>query len=98
MDGGDTWFETGYPGTDIVFSDSLYGWLLGNNTIYRTMDGGNSWEILSNIPTTTSVSKMAVIDRKHIWVAGRNGTILKYTDPLVTSVETEDNPSLLPNN
>ena len=47
--------------------------------------------LLTEVPTNHSVSKMAVIDRKHIWVAGENGSILKYTDPNVTDIKVGEN-------
>jgi len=93
-DGGNSWFETGYPGDEIIFDDSLNGWLIGNNSLYKTIDGGNTWEFLSIIPTNHSLKEMAVIDRKHIWIAGTNGIIFKYTDPNPVNIDIDGSPEL----
>ncbi len=90
-DGGLTWSETNYPGDDIIFTDSVKGWMLGNNKIYRTTNRGETWEVVADVPSNFHSDEMAVKENKHFWVAGENGIILKYTDPTVTEVQKSDN-------
>ncbi len=56
-DGGVNWTTVslpsqmgGYTGNGISFIDSLNGWLSGESVIMRTIDGGNSWSILTSFP------------------------------------------------
>jgi photosystem II stability/assembly factor-like uncharacterized protein len=54
VDGGITWIADtlpspmgGYFNNGIYFTDSLNGWITGENSIMRTTDGGNNWSIIS---------------------------------------------------
>ena len=49
---------------------------------------------MSNIPTNHLIRDMAVIDRKHFWVGGGNGVILKYTDPNPVNIDIDGSPVL----
>jgi photosystem II stability/assembly factor-like uncharacterized protein len=45
-DTGRTWIsQMQIPGNDVVFTDNLHGWLLSNQTIYRTTVGGGNTEV-----------------------------------------------------
>jgi photosystem II stability/assembly factor-like uncharacterized protein len=48
VDGGSTWTELPCPVTDgyshVYFGDSSHGWLVGERTLYRSNDGGLSWQ------------------------------------------------------
>ena len=71
-DGGLNWNSVllpsqmgGYTGNGISFIDSSNGWLSGDSVIMRTIDGGNSWSILSsfaggNIQFSDSVNGILV--------------------------------------
>jgi len=60
-DGGSTWLtrmSADYgsdPFYSISFADSLTGFIVGNSTsaqkdIYRTTDGGKTWQVMNNFP------------------------------------------------
>jgi len=36
--------------TAIRFSDKQHGWLAGKDTLYRSEDGGNSWQVILKLP------------------------------------------------
>ena len=86
-DGGLTWFETVYPADDIMFADSINGWLLGSNGMYRTTNSGISWQFIAEAPTNFHLTEMEAKSNKYFWVAGANGIILKYTDSTLTTIQ-----------
>ncbi len=60
-----------------------------------TSDGGETWEIQSNVTGKVLQSISYRGDRK-IWVAGRGGTIIKRVEPLSPSgVKTPTMPPIL---
>jgi photosystem II stability/assembly factor-like uncharacterized protein len=53
-DGGDNWKEVQVPSAEqsfeqIHFADSLHGWLLAREDVYRTEDGGKTWRLALKI-------------------------------------------------
>lgn len=53
-DGGQNWFRVIVPEGErsfekVHFSDTLHGWLLARENIYRTKDGGKTWQVVLNI-------------------------------------------------
>ncbi|NUN69630.1 MAG: T9SS type A sorting domain-containing protein [Bacteroidetes bacterium] len=54
IDGGLHWKITTFNATgdliDVAFLDSIHGWIISENTIYRTTNGGISWEVQNTIP------------------------------------------------
>jgi photosystem II stability/assembly factor-like uncharacterized protein len=91
INGGDSWLEVSSPPDSaflaITFIDTLNGYSGGNNAIYRTTGGGESWQ-----PTTIQTSlkfgiwDFCFIDKQYGWVVGiRNdlfdaGIILNTVD------------------
>ncbi len=82
-------FEDVYGPRDIIIRDDLYAvtavgdthmWTAGYfGTIYRTQDGGNSWERLDS-GTGKSIYDISFADEKNGWAVGRRGLILHTTD------------------
>ena len=53
-DGGESWHEMPLGVEELFFDrmffvDSKHGWLLGSSNIYRTQDGGKSWEVVLKV-------------------------------------------------
>ena len=81
-DGGVSWFEQTWGGqyyfTDVFFIDTLKGFVLGKKfgagfSIYRTIDGGETWQ-----PTAfyeSSLSRIKFVDKNTGWVIGAYGDI-----------------------
>ncbi|MCX6233165.1 MAG: YCF48-related protein [Bacteroidetes bacterium] len=80
-DGGETWefvdtcFEYIYI-KSIFFSDPSNGWVIGRyGNIFRTFDGGNSWEIQFDEENLWFKSA-SFTDEENGWVVGDHGVIL----------------------
>ena len=87
-DGGMNWERVinGPGGYDILFTDSLTGYIVNNNSsIYKTTDGGSNW-YLTNIPEEVGdVRRIFFINHTTgwavtIWSPVSNAKILKTTD------------------
>lgn len=80
VDGGKTWEEiTNLSHTnyfDICFIDSLKGWLLTGNVLYKTTDGCNTWE---PIPDITGFYFLQ-LDNNLFIVWGDQGKVYKSVD------------------
>ena len=53
-DGGKSWQEASVGDGELFFDrmffvDSKHGWLLGSNNIYRTQNGGRTWEVVLKV-------------------------------------------------
>lgn len=87
-DGGTTWerdstiwFSIGGYGDikDINFTDSLHGWIVGNNgRVLYTSNGGEHWtDTIINFVTYSDLLGCHFINDSTGWAAGGNGTIVK---------------------
>jgi photosystem II stability/assembly factor-like uncharacterized protein len=81
-DGGSVWFvqrSTRRTLTNIHFSDSLYGWVVGNQlTMYRTTNGGATW--LDVVPPMNVLTQDVYFqNRNEGWLLSAN-TLFKTTD------------------
>jgi len=85
-DGGHNWEIAKYtpgPGpphpTDVFFTDPLHGWVVTQyDTIYRTINGGNTWE---DIPINSyGLNECFFIDKDIGWCVGYISNILKTED------------------
>lgn len=65
--------------TNIYFADSLTGWMTGNGGLWRTLDGGHTWET-QETGVSTRLRSLYFIDAQTGWIAGSFGTILKTED------------------
>lgn len=86
--GGDSWSPvTGFPFKapadwirSMRFLDDNNGFACADiGRIYRTTDGGNSWERL-NSPTTEALFDIDFLDHDHGLICGFNGTILRTSN------------------
>lgn len=88
-DGGREWsvqqLIPSYQITDIVFRDSLHGWIygfiqpFGPQLIMKTEDGGMSWDT-SFVDPRAHYSKLFFIDTLHGWATSNHGVIYYTTD------------------
>jgi len=63
---GETWFPITVNFTDmndVYFTNSLIGWILSSNKLYRTTDGGDTW--LQDIQISTYTSRFMTISKTH---------------------------------
>jgi photosystem II stability/assembly factor-like uncharacterized protein len=84
-DGGNNWENKSKPelgGLDFrgsYFEDAAHGWVVGDETVLFTSDGGANW-----IEQTRAVGVefygIDFVDALRGWAVGRNGTILRTTD------------------
>jgi photosystem II stability/assembly factor-like uncharacterized protein len=85
-DGGDQWTEVPSINrifTDMHFKDSLNGWMVGEwGNIYRTMDGGSTWDRFEHDATSAALRALTFSDNLNGWAAGRGGTIIKIDDAM----------------
>ncbi|MDT8394642.1 MAG: YCF48-related protein [Bacteroidales bacterium] len=73
--------NTGYPTnnhnlSDIMFVDQFHGWCVGTEENYGTIDGGNTWESMPNLPHNTNYwvyNSVFFIDQYNGWVSGNYG-------------------------
>jgi photosystem II stability/assembly factor-like uncharacterized protein len=83
--GGDDWTEeelTDSILTDVIFTDSLNGWMVGEyGMMFRTNDGGHTWNRVEHQATEAAMKSVTFTDIQHGWAAGRGGTILKINNP-----------------
>ena len=63
-------------GSDLLFLDSLVGFI-GSNTIYKTTDSGNNWYAVNGVPG--GIDKIFFINSQVGWAIG-GGNIYKTTD------------------
>src|SRR5690606_746651 len=70
-DGGSTWFSTfldPFPLKSIQFISELNGWIVGDNGVYRTLDGGLTWQKTFGPHNMRSVS---FINNSLGWIGGQ---------------------------
>ena len=66
---------------DVQFIDADHGWMVGDNgTIYRTIDGGDTWITPSYIPTTSDIRGVYFINDMTGWAVRSSGKVLKTID------------------
>ena len=90
IDGGKTWSKvlTGHSTSynSIFFSDSLNGYLVGDNAFFaKTSDGGQTWNFISLKHVNKNLRGMFVRDNEHAWIVGDDGIILTVQD-LITGI------------
>ena len=92
-DGGTTWVEQPSPsyGTGYVHSpnmawpDADTGWLTIGNQVFRTSDGGQTWQEFKLPGQPYQWSSLSGVDGQHAWVAADyNDTIIHTDDGGVT--------------
>lgn len=69
------------PLSAIWFGDAATGFAVGDSgTVFRSMDGGLSWEIRPTLQDTAALWNVAFVDLGTGWAFGKYGTILSTTD------------------
>lgn len=100
-DAGSTWttrtvfpLETSiYSIESVAFADDNNGWGVSNNgRIYRTTNGGDSWNMESDM-NGNSLFGIRFANRNRGWAVGRGGAILHFNS-LTTSVSEDGNGEL----
>lgn len=62
----------------VDFADTENGWVGGNgNTLARTIDGGDSWSVISGPSAEAGANVLAIdcLDRNYVWVGYDDGTL-----------------------
>ena len=83
-DCGETWITMGpHVGTDyydIFFLNDTCGWVVGDyNTVIRTTDGGNNWEILSHsVGISNFFYRVEFISPDTGYICGKYGSVFSY--------------------
>lgn len=80
---GDDWISqktgTDNPIRDITFVNSRQGWALGYETLIRTQNGGETWEMLS-LPVFVPGGSIYFSDASNGWINAIDQSLLKTTD------------------
>ena len=88
VDNGETWIMQSKRFTwdsfqKVDFIDDRNGWIVSNESIYRTFDGGDSWSLQKSI-LAQGIDNLFAVDNLHCWVVGSNwesdAFILNTTD------------------
>ena len=74
-DGGISWLpdSTIASGTAIRSLDRLHGWMLYNDRVARTVDGGSTWTVHPTQPSSGTNRDFMFIDTLRGWIAGSGG-------------------------
>jgi len=95
LDGGDTWYErvwSGLSGTgviaDVAFANELEGYLLHNTaapvgSCWRTINGGYTWQQVTNMPTNAGLEALLVVGVNHAFVVGA----VEGTTPVILEIK-----------
>jgi photosystem II stability/assembly factor-like uncharacterized protein len=85
IDGGDTWESKSKPefsGLDFrgsYFEDADHGWVVGDEKVLFTSEGGANWTEQAQVAGVNLYS-INFADNSRGWTVGENGTILHTTD------------------
>ncbi|MGY5852487.1 MAG: hypothetical protein RTU92_02850 [Candidatus Thorarchaeota archaeon] len=75
-DSGDTWsmnFPSTWYDNSMEFKNSTYGLAFMNRTLYRTLDGGETWVNDTQWPEYRGLFEMQFVGDNHVWGCGFNG-------------------------
>jgi len=96
-DGGVTWsrrYDFDGDMTKIVFIDTLRGWYANDYYVYRTLDGGKSWEKYDQVWFSFDPTNIYVFNPDTLWMTTRFGKILQL--PLSGLVGMESTAPQMP--
>ena len=112
VDGGEKWIQiqspvlpTGINYYDLFFVDSLRGFISNPNGIFKSADGGETWELITD--PVRSALKLFFFNENNGWALGLSGIPhpnIAFTHdggqtwniPLITSVQEFDSPTTTP--
>ena len=84
-DGGDTWahqlteFNPRSRMLDVSAADVDHAWVAGeNNNLYRTCDGGESWDAVLSAGIR-KINGLLLVDEGKVWAVGEN-MVIKTTE------------------
>ena len=78
--------------SEVVFNDELNGWIIGNNGIYYTSDGGQSWTQEFN--SEYSFNTFAIKKSESLYAAGGGCRLIKYNADLASAVVLDQKSTL----
>ncbi|MBI4535042.1 MAG: T9SS type A sorting domain-containing protein [Ignavibacteriae bacterium] len=85
--GGQTWAAvlldtSAYSPTvpDLCALDSLTAWCVNQYGVFRTMDGGASWQHIFHDTPLSYKSSITFVNPSHGWIAGSGGLVMHTTD------------------
>jgi photosystem II stability/assembly factor-like uncharacterized protein len=74
LDRGGTWSAVPTPPSafnyhDIAYQDSVHWWALGSGSLFKSSNGGQTWQFISSVPQPPQggSSELHVFDAKHAW-------------------------------
>ena len=66
---------------DMHFFNDTHGFAVGDSgTILKSTDGGDSWQVLDNVPTNVILRGVRMLDLQTVLVSGHRGVALKSSD------------------
>jgi photosystem II stability/assembly factor-like uncharacterized protein len=85
-DGGAIWQTSIFPTTrslvvtDVHFVSNSTGYVCSDNKIFKTIDGGSTWNKVVSINTIPNFAFVEIhfTDAAHGWACGTNGVVLKF--------------------
>jgi photosystem II stability/assembly factor-like uncharacterized protein len=106
LDGGKNWGELHFmaeKSTGIHFFDELNGWIVGEDFIYRTYNGGYDWSVVLENSSSNfhpEFTDLYVIDTSNAWICSMDGRVFSCSDfldieenQLQTTVKYFPNPA-----
>jgi hypothetical protein len=97
-DGGAHWALVALkeePVSLCLLDDSI-GWIVGAKNLWKTVEGGRSWEKVGKLPPGTQ--RAFFLDEKHGWAVGLRKSVVETTDggvewkPVAAAAEAPSNP------
>lgn len=82
----------------IFFADDNNGYVVGNQKIYQTTNGGSSWLEMTPLPTSNPIRDIFVLPGNSVMYAvGNNGAIIKNVNTIGIEENISDEISIYPN-
>lgn len=97
IDGGHSWTVQNNPTNQediykVYFIDNNVGWIMTWYDLYKTTDGGVTWEIIKSV-YPYSIYSFQFTTEQIGWIVGTNGMILKTTTGGISRLESYETPT-----